>query len=137
MLTSSNASSSLHDDASDLFDGSAPLQDLVYAVFTEVPHAFGLSHSTYLIGTFSLDRESFYRLGDQHDLVDAEAALVAGAVAALATDRLVEFDVLPVFNGFGGEIVAPQHLLRRPVLLTACLCLLYTSPSPRDRTRSR
>ena len=47
-------------------------------------HALGSRHSPYLIGTLALDDESLDGLGDQHDLVDAHPALVAGVVAARA-----------------------------------------------------
>ena len=39
------------------------------------------------------------------------------------------FDVIIVGSGIGGLVTASQ--------LAAKGCLLYTSPSPRDRTRSR
>ena len=41
----------------------------------------------------------------------------------------------PIFRGFGPSILAQQTRGRLQRL--ALPCLLYTSPSPRDRTRSR
>ena len=39
--------------------------------------------------------------------------------------------------GVGSSTEKRSHVLRPMVLLTLLTCLLYTSPSPRDRTRSR
>ena len=62
--------------------------------------------------------------GKQHRV--SEGQVVRLEKLELATGATVEFDsVLMVVNGEDVKIGAPV------------VCLLYTSPSPRDRTRSR
>ena len=56
--------------------------------------------------------------------------------------RVAESDEIPAkreFVGFaeGEEAVAPEARAATPYAATSTICLLYTSPSPRDRTRSR
>ena len=48
-------------------------------------------------------------------------------------------EVKAPFDGYIEDIVKPGNLLERGQLCATIieLCLLYTSPSPRDRTRSR
>ena len=61
-----------------------------------------------------------------------------GMFTAAARDHCgqIHFDALGVPAQTGDAVVAAAELLS-PGALLAALCLLYTSPSPRDRTRSR
>ena len=71
--------------------------------------------------------------------------LGAAAIAATGLGQLLMFVSMTVFWGLStGATVVIAHLWgagRREdagrAAFVACLCLLYTSPSPRDRTRSR
>ena len=42
-----------------------------------------------------------------------------------------------MYPGTGRASIAPEKLMRALLLQVFYSCLLYTSPSPRDRTRSR
>ena len=48
---------------------------------------------------------------------------LVGVIAAMKVKMTAMPEMVAIFNGFGG--------------IASLLCLLYTSPSPRDRTRSR
>ena len=55
-------------------------------------------------------------------------------------ENLLKTHSLPEFLAYGvfiGEIVAPIFIILGIFVRLNSICLLYTSPSPRDRTRSR
>ena len=48
--------------------------------------------------------------------------------------------ITAILTGKGGSKLKDKNVLNingKPLLSYPCFCLLYTSPSPRDRTRSR
>src|SRR5664280_3589357 len=65
--------------------------------------------------------------GDDRRHVNLERTLNTECARQLVTSRMR-------YRLFRGEATHPDPLLGNAVILT---CLLYTSPSPRDRTRSR
>ena len=85
------------------------------------------------------DFDKFLELFELSDLDcdDYDGSLLHSA-ASFGTLQMVEFLVAK-----GAEINRPGGTFRAPALTYAAdcgnvdICLLYTSPSPRDRTRSR
>ncbi len=61
-------------------------------------------------------------------------AVVAGAMAGLSSDSLETVANLTGLQGTGDSHETPMFYKG---LMQLTPCLLYTSPSPRDRTRSR
>src|SRR3954454_20425219 len=101
---------SLGRDPCHLRDRGDPEPDLVEAVVAQEPHALLDRLVANLIGTALLDGHVADLVGHRHDLVDADAALVAGVRAACAADRLVRLDVERGLVEVGGlERLRRQH----------------------------
>jgi len=69
----------------------------------------------------------------------AERGLLAGATAILVSGPAAEADITLVMGANEGDL-SDEKIISNASCTTnalAPLCLLYTSPSPRDRTRSR
>src|SRR5512137_275263 len=75
--------------AQDLFERGHPLLHFQQPGLPQVAHSVSLCLAPDVERGCMLEDHVLHRLGDRHDLVDAEATLVAAALAALATDRLV------------------------------------------------
>ena len=89
----------------------------------------------YGVGNLFSLRSSLQQLGQQ-------AVVTADADTLRAADRLI----LPGVGAFGdamakltatGLVPVLKEQAEEKPLLGICLCLLYTSPSPRDRQKSR
>ena len=59
--------------------------------------------SAIVVGGLARDGERADRLGDRHDLVEADPALVAGAAAAGAADGLVGLEVEADVEAVGAQ----------------------------------
>src|SRR5918997_5758888 len=75
--------------AGDLGDRGEAATDLLQAVLAQAHHAFVDRDPRDLVGRRAGDGEGPDVIRDQHHLVEADAALVAGAAAARAANRLV------------------------------------------------
>src|SRR5215210_6863103 len=80
-------------DPCELADGRDPGLDLLEAVEAQWPHALLHRDLADLVRGRTLDRERADLVTHLHHLVDADAALVAGASAAAAADGHVRLDV--------------------------------------------
>jgi len=93
-------------------------------------------------------REALRRLSRQEEATDIGnplAAILALLVWQSRMDRAAHFEVFAdeerltyTIAGDQYEMVAAPRFVQQELCWILCkLCLLYTSPSPRDRTRSR
>src|SRR3954451_25370796 len=73
-------------DARDLGDRRDAAAHLLQAVLAQAHHALAHRLVGDRVGGLARDRHLADRLGDRHDLVEADPALVAGAAAARAAD---------------------------------------------------
>src|SRR5215217_9192093 len=80
-------------DAGDLGDRGEPAADLLEPVLAQPHHALVDRRVGDRLGGLARHGERADRLGDPHDLVQADPALVARAAAAGAADRLVGLQV--------------------------------------------
>src|SRR3954465_1573987 len=81
-------------DARDLGDRRDAVAHLVEAVVAQAAHAVAHRDRGDAVGRRALDRERADLLGDRHDLVEPDPALVAAAAAALAAAGLVGLEVV-------------------------------------------
>ena len=89
----------------------------------------------YYFSVFLLEVPSGYlsdRFGRKHTLVAATVMFICAYVLFLAADTFASFVVAQVFIAAG---IAFQSGSDSALLIDSCL--LYTSPSPRDRQKSR
>src|SRR3954451_8730535 len=101
---------SLGRDPCHLRDRGDPEPDLVQAVVAQQPHALLDRLVADLVCADPLDRHVADLVAEGHDLVDADAALVAGVRAAGAADGLVRLDVECGLVEVGGlEGLGGQH----------------------------
>src|SRR4051812_46915301 len=80
--------------ARDLGDRRDAVAHLVEAVVAQAAPAVAHRARGDAVGRRPLDRERADLLGDRHDLVEADPALVPAAAAALAADGLVGLEVV-------------------------------------------
>ena len=92
-------------DAGDLGDRGAAQLDLLEPVLAQAAHAVAHRDLGDRVGGGALDRQAADLVVDGHDLVEADAALVARAAAARAADGLVGLEV-----GDGREAVGAQDV---------------------------
>src|SRR3712207_635743 len=94
-------------DARDLGDRRDAAPDLLEAVLAQAHHALADRLVGDRVGRLAGHGHLADRLGDRHDLIEADAALVAGAAAAGAAHGLVALEVEADV-----EAVGAQHLRR-------------------------
>ena len=70
---------------------------------------------------------------EQHDRVEG----VAGKRYTVGKDMRLAASANDAVEELVGDFVLTDERGARLFVAMPCLCLLYTSPSPRDRTRSR
>src|SRR5215212_830484 len=80
-------------DPCHLGNGRDSVLDLLETVRAQRAHALRDGHLADFVCRRALHRELADLVGDRHDLVQADTALVAGAAAAAAADRLVGLEV--------------------------------------------
>ena len=83
--------------------------------------------------------DTFLMLGIESSCDETAAALVKSDGSILASEVASQMEVHAVHGGVVPEIAARAHLDAIDLVIGRAIetCLLYTSPSPRDRTRSR
>src|SRR3954462_12500666 len=92
-------------DAGDFGHGGHAEAHLLHAVVAQAPHALTSRHLGDLVSRGARDGQPAHFLGESHDLVEADASLVAAVAAARAADGLVGGLV-----GVGVEAVVAKDL---------------------------
>ena len=83
-----------------------------------------------------------------NELIVLDGALQRGIVIFLAVTTLTTLSAFRLFNGlieflesnlvlFSGEMSDEEFAMFKSLIDELSICLLYTSPSPRDRQKSR
>ena len=81
-------------------------------------------HTKKIMGIINLSQDSFYD-GGKYDSIDK----VNAQISNLVSNGAEIIDIGAASSKPGSKLIDPKKELD--------ICLLYTSPSPRDRTRSR